>query len=202
MSRQPDEREGPPRDPLLVSWLEPAWFVDGLQGRLGVTFLPGKRGASMRYPGRFYDRELTSDLADLRDAGIRRLILLIEDHELERWGSVEIIETARDLGVEVIRRPIRDGGVPRTAAEMDEIVALVNETRATGANVAVACLGGVGRAGTVAACALIGQGLPAGDAVARVREARHPACIETRAQLQFVAAYADRAATARESRSA
>ena len=179
-------------DPLRVDWLEPAWFVDGLPGRLGVTFLPGKRGASMRYPGRFYDRELASDLADLRDAGIRRLILLIEDHELERWGSLEIVETARESRVEVIRRPIRDGGVPTSAAEMDEIVALLDEARASGANVAVACLGGVGRAGTVAACALIGQGLSAREAVARVRQARHPACVESREQLQFVADYASR----------
>ena len=183
-----------PRDPLRIDWLEPAWFVDGLPGRLGITFLPGKRGASMRYPGRFYDRELASDLDDLRDAGITRLILLIEDEELERWGSLEIVETAREFGVEVIRRPIRDGGVPKSRAGMDEIVRLVNDARASGGNVAVACLGGVGRAGTVAACALIGQGLSAGDAVRRVRDVRHPAAVESPQQLSFVAEYAARKA--------
>ena len=188
----------PSPDPLRIDWLEPAWFVDGLPGRLGITHLPGKRGPSVLYPGRIYDRRLEPDLEDLRHAGVRRLILLIQDEELERWGSADIVEQAARHDVEIIRRPIRDGGVPRSPEEMDEIVELLREERARGGHVAVACLGGVGRAGTAAACALIGQGLSADDAVQRVRSARHPACVETRQQLDFVDAYATRhGATAR-----
>lgn len=177
---------------MRIDWLEPRWFADGLPGRLGVTHLPGKRGASMLYPGRVYDRQLEPDLADLRHAGVRRLVLLVQDHELGRWGSMEIVERSAAHGVQIIRRPIRDGGVPKSAEEMDEIVELLREVRARGDDVAVACLGGIGRAGTVAACALIGQGLSAREAVERVRSARHPACVETSEQLRFVAAYAAR----------
>lgn len=180
------------RDPLRIDWLDPGWFADGHRGRLGVTHLPGKSGPSSLYPGRVYDRQLDPDLADLRAAGVQRLVLLIQDHELERWGSADIVERAAARGVEVIRRPIRDGGVPKSPEEMDEIVGLLTDVRGRGGDVAVACLGGVGRAGTVAACALIGQGLSAAQAIERVRQARHPLCVETRAQRDFVASYAHR----------
>ena len=179
-------------DPLRVDWLEPRFFVDGLPGRVGMTFLPGKRGPSRLYPGRVFERDLRSDLADLQRLGVRRLVLLVEDHELERWGATEIVRAAHGFDLDVVRRPIRDGGVPKSAAEMDEIVARIDEERRRGGDVAVACVGGVGRTGTVVACALVGQGLDAAAAIGRVRATRHPQAVETADQQRFVADYAER----------
>ena len=176
-------------DPLRVDWLEPSFFVDGLPGRVGLTFLPGKRGWSTRYADRWYERDLAADLADLERSGVRRLVLLIQDDELEQFGSREIVERGREHGVEVIRRPIRDRGVPESVAEMDEIVERIDETRGRAGDVAVACLGGIGRAGTVAACSLVAQGMTADEAIQRVRAARHPEAVESDDQQRFVAAY-------------
>lgn len=177
-----------PDPPLRVDWLTAEDVGDALPGRLGLTVLPGKRGPSLRYPGRVYRRELGADLRVLADAGVRFLLLLVDDDELARWGDPEIVARGREVGVEVLRRPLPDGTAPRTSAEMDDILALVDRGRA-GGDVAVACMGGVGRTGTVAACALVAAGATAEAAIERVRAVRHPSAVETGEQIGFVHHY-------------
>ncbi len=159
---------------------------------MGLTYLPGKRGESLRYAGRVYRRDLDADLAALRAAGVRRLVLLIEDHELARWGDPQLVEIAERVGIEVLRRPMPDGGVPDRPEAMDEIVERIDEERGRGGGVAVACLGGVGRTGTVAACVLVRSGYEPDDAIAKVRLTRNPYCVESPTQQQFVRDYAAR----------
>jgi protein-tyrosine phosphatase len=72
---------------------------------------------------------------------------------------------------------------------MDDIQRLIDEARARG-DVAVACMGGVGRTGMVAACALVRAGQPAERAIRRVRAIRHPTAVETAEQERFVRDYA------------
>lgn len=175
-------------DPLRVDWLDATELNDGAPGRLGMTSLPGKQGHSARYPGRVYRRELGRDLETLRASGIRHLLLLVEDDELSRWGDPEIVRHGADRGVIVSRRPLPDGSAPRSAQEMDETLSVLATARRA-ADVAVACMGGVGRTGTVAACALVAAGHSARGAIERVRELRHPTAVETQEQVAFVHAY-------------
>lgn len=110
-------------DPLVrVDWLHSNLLGRKGTGRLGMTILPGKHGPSLRYPGRIYRRELDADLRALRSAGVRRLILLVEDAELERWGDPKLVERAAVIGIDVVRAdprwsgpagPSRDGSDPR-----------------------------------------------------------------------------------------
>ena len=181
--------DGPLDPPLRVDWLDSDLLADGRMGRLGITIMPGKRGPSLRYPGRVYRRDLDVDLRVLREAGVRRLILLVEDAELERWGDPSIAERARGHGIEVTRAPIPDGRAPRDVSVMDAILAEVALGRATG-DVAVACMGGVGRSGMVGASALVAVGLTPSEAIAAIRATRHPHAVETAEQQEFVAAYA------------
>ncbi len=174
---------------LRVDWIEASAFGDGLPGRLGLTILPGKRGPSIRYQGRTYRRNLDRDLVALQALGVGRLILLVEDHELEHWSDPAIVSRGAEAGVEVIRHPIPDGQPPRTQAEMARILSEIREAR-RGADVAVACMGGVGRTGTVVACALVRAGLSPSAAIATVRAVRHPQAVETDAQERFVEAFA------------
>lgn len=164
-------------------------LAGGLPGRLGLTFLPGKRGASLRYPGHVYRRDTAQDLAAMRRAGVVLLVLLVEDEELRRWGDPQIGDLAREARVELARFPIPDGAAARSRAEMEEIQRRIDHGRSKG-DVVVACMGGVGRSGMVAACALVRAGLPAGAAITRVRELRHPTAVETQAQERFVRDYA------------
>lgn len=174
--------------PLRVDWIGTDELGDAKPGRLGLTFLPGKHGISTRYPGRVYRRDVDRDLTTLVEKGVRRLLLLIEDWELARWGDARIVERGAALGVAIDRRPLVDGTAPASMAEMDEMLAALHAGRNSG-DVAVACMGGVGRTGTVAACALVAAGLSAADAIARVRAVRHPEAVETPAQEAFVGAY-------------
>lgn len=180
-------------DGLRIDWFDPVELGDGLPGRLGLTFLPGKNGASTRYPGRAYRRDTAADLTALRAAGVVRLVLLVDDDELARWGDPQIIELGRAAGVDVRRHPLTDGAAPVSHEAMVAILADVDDARSRG-DVAVACMGGVGRSGTVAACALVRGGRSAGDAIERVREVRHPTAVETEAQQRFVGSYAERVA--------
>jgi len=181
--------------PIHVDWLA-ASEVDGGPGRLGLTFLPGKRGPSVRYPGLVYRRDLGADLETLRGLGVRHLLLLVDDGELSRWGDAAIVERGAASGVTIERRPVSDGHAPASVAEMDSMLASLAVARRSG-DAAIACMGGVGRAGTVAACALVAAGLPASSAVARVREVRHPTAVETAEQVAFVGAYERHVAAAR-----
>ncbi len=174
--------------PLRVDWLGAQEFGDERPGRLGLTFLPGKHGPSFRYPGRVYRRELARDLETLHAAGVRVLVLLVEDHELARWGDPTIVERGRVAGIEIDRRPIPDGSAPPSADAMDAILDRLTLGRDRG-DAAVACMGGVGRAGTVAACALVAAGRSAAEAIARVRAVRHPTAVETAGQVAFVQGY-------------
>lgn len=169
----------------VVDWIPASDFGDGLSGRLGMTVLPGKHGPSVRYPGRVYRGDLDHDLGALRDARIVRLVLLVDDRELRRWGDLGIVERGAAAGVDVDRHPIPDGGTPDDIGAMEVALASIARSRASG-DVAVACMGGVGRSGLVVACALVAAGWDAHSAIARVREVRHPTAVETRAQQDFV----------------
>lgn len=174
---------------LPIDWLEPSQLGDGLPGRLGLTILPGKRGVSFRYPGRTYRRDLDRDFTLLRAVGVERLVLLVDDAELRHWSDPTIVKRGSAAGVTVLRHPIPDGRPPASTAELELILHQIREGRAAG-NVAVACMGGVGRTGTVAACALIEGGMTPDEAITIVRAVRHPTAVETADQERFVRSFA------------
>ena len=175
--------------PLRVYWIDGGHLADGRAGRLGLTFLPGKHGASFRYPGRVYRRDLQRDIESLVEANVGYLALLVEDHELARWGDLAIVKRAADAGLTVGRWPMPDGSTPRDVAEMDAILAEIDRQRER-TDVAIACMGGVGRTGTVAASALVAAGWEPAAAIAEVRRVRHPTAVETPEQEAFVEAFA------------
>jgi protein-tyrosine phosphatase len=183
--------------PIAVDWLLATDLRDARPGRLGMTILPGKHGASLRYPGVVYRRELDRDLVALRRAGVRRLLLLVDEGELARWGDRDIVGRAAGHGIVVDHRPMADGSAPTSASAMDAMLASVAAGRAEG-DVAVACMGGVGRTGTVAACALVAAGWSSDAAIAHVRAVRHPGAVETAGQEAFVRAYEGHVAAARD----
>ncbi len=156
-------------------------------GRLGMTFLPGKKadGISVRH-----DRTLATDAQALRDEwGIDLLVLLVEGHELARFGVPDIQQVMAGAGIDVHRLPIPDGGVPADVDQARELVRTILDRLAAGDNVAVACRGGLGRTGTIAACTLTGAGLGPREAIDAVRTARH-GTIETNEQERFVSSFA------------
>jgi hypothetical protein len=78
-----------------------------------------------------------------------------------------------------------DFRLPVDPAYLKEVL-LESLRRAGGERVEIACFGGHGRTGTALACLAVLDGVPAGEAVAYVRERYHPRAVETPWQKRFV----------------
>lgn len=157
---------------LRVDWVD----VPIGAGQLGLTICPGRRDRG---------RQLTVDLDMLRQLGTTDIVCLLTREEME-WAGVDGIgpeSTVRGLHFQHL--PILDQSVPSLPVMQGLVRQIVQRCRA-GANVVLHCMGGLGRSGTVAACALKSQGVCSDDAIAAIRRARGPRAIETGVQERFV----------------
>lgn len=164
---------------IRIDWVDPPVPEDGVGG-LGITICPGRRDRG---------RDLDEDLDGLRRLGTARLLTLVTDEELEWAGVRGLRHAAERRGMQLRQVPIRDQGVP-SLEDAHGLVRWIEESRAAGHNVVLHCMGGLGRAGTVAACAMTTRGLTAEEAIAAVRNARGPRAVEIASQADFVGAFA------------
>ena len=127
--------------PIRVDWLPRM----GKSGRLGLTFAPGKHQVSVYGQG-IWARDLGLDLRRLRKVlRVDVLVCLLEDLEFGRLGIPGYLAETRKRGLEVIRLPIRDGGVPlETLARA--LVRKIDRLVTEGKRVVIHCAGGLGRA--------------------------------------------------------
>jgi len=139
-------------------------------GRVGMTFLPGKKRDGSAAP---HWRDLELDHARLADAGVDLLLLLNEDRELTRALVDDLPAFFAAAGTpELVRFPIPDPLIP---ADLDAYRACVRDLAdrvRAGQFVVIACRGGIDRTGMTAACLLREGGLGFGPAIARVQAAR------------------------------
>ena len=173
-------------DPIRVFWLDLS--ATGLSGRIGTTFAPGKVGPS--YSGRPWARDLGLDLDRL--AGHYQtalLISMVEDHELAHFHITGLVTEAKNRGIDVLRLPTPDVRPPTLDAAQHGVSAALAQAR-RGRHVAIHCLGGRGRAGTLAACCAVALGLSPEEAI-RVVHGGNPETIETREQECFVSTFAE-----------
>ena len=171
-------------DPIRVALL-PRDLVD-LPGRIGLTFAPGKKHRSITGE---WCRDLDKDLDRLCQAyGAGVLVSLVEDSELEVLGIPELFERSEAHGMQVVRFPIPDGGVPGSLEDFSQLVERILGTARAGRNVVIHCRGGLGRSGLVAAACLAALGAGAAEAIAAVRRVRL-GTVENPRQERFVADY-------------
>jgi protein-tyrosine phosphatase len=169
-------------DRLLQSTLLRLDFLDHAitrPGRLAITLLPGRADVG---------RRLADDLAVIREAGVRRVLCLVPDDELDHYGVPELRAELQRAGLVVHHLPIPD---QRATSESDMAAAVrfIDDGVTAGETTLVHCVAGLGRSGTAVACWLRTRGLSADDALAEVRRARSPRAVETRAQEDFVRAF-------------
>lgn len=172
-------------DPIRVNWVDlrkvPALSTS--PGRLGMTFLPGKQGEGWSGTHR---RNLQRDVRWLREAyDVDTFLLLVEDHELRLLSVPNIAAVMTEHGIELLRHPIPDGGVPADHAAFGRTLDEVRARLARGQSVVVACRGGLGRTGTIVGCVLRDGGLDGDAAIALTRASRH-GTIENPEQERFV----------------
>ena len=173
-------------DPLRVDFVDPA--THALPGRLGVTSAPGRSVGGLYA---IWDRDLATDLERLRrEYDTRVLVTLLERFEMARAGIPDLLDAARRAGMKSLWLPIRDGSTPPEPEDAFPLVREILEHLAAGETVVVHCMGGLGRSGTIAACALVARGVAPGRAVEEVRVAR-PGALESSAQVAFVRSFGD-----------
>jgi protein-tyrosine phosphatase len=172
-------------DPIRVDFIPQG--AHGLPGRLGLTFAPGKCGKSVYA---IWDRDLAQDLARLRDAyGTKVLVSLIEEFEMKAASIPNLRAAVKRAGMTSLWFPIADVSTPHAPEDPIPLVREIHTRLAARETVVVHCMGGLGRAGTIAACVLAARGLEPGRAVEVVRAAR-PGALETAAQVAFVGRFA------------
>lgn len=149
------------RGPHGFAWLEP--------GRLAGTPLPGVVNA------------MEHDLALLRQCGVTTLITLTE-HDLPQ-------EPLRRHGLSNLHLPVRDREPP-TVAQIQMLLMRMQALLRRGEVLAVHCLAGLGRTGTVLAAWLVHEGLTAAEALRRVRLV-DPQYVQSTEQEEILQRYED-----------
>lgn len=167
--------------PLRIAWLEmPAGW------RVGLTFAPGKCGASRE--GHRWARDLGADLDVVAREGIRTIACLVETHELVKWAIAELPSAAAARGIELLHRPIRDVSVPTLDAARDLVRELIARREAP---ILIHCVGGLGRTGVIAGCLLRALDVAPDEALRRLVAARGEDCPQTEEQRRFVKSFTD-----------
>lgn len=156
--------------------------------RVGLTIAPGKHAS--RLEGGLWERDMEADLARLRDVYKTSLLVsLCEVREMAAMRMSDLWDRCRAMGIEVLPFAIVDVSVPPSTAAAAPVVRAIVAAAEAGRTVVIHCRGGLGRTGTIAACALATAGHTGREAISLVRSARKGA-IETRAQERFVDQFA------------
>lgn len=159
-------------------------------------------------------RDLDTDLARMKDLGVRCVVCCLDDDELEFLGACwsEYSRAAEEVGLDVLRIPIPEGFAPLSPSSLDtHLSKLIECYTMRGVPILVHCRGGVGRAGLVACCWALKLGLcgwietgegPPGAirrdtlqlverAVDTLRRRRSVKAIETYEQVKFLVDYVE-----------
>ncbi|MBW2703468.1 MAG: ADP-ribosylglycohydrolase family protein [Deltaproteobacteria bacterium] len=157
-------------------------------GWVAITLAPGKKTMGAK---NYWDRDLATDLDKLKELNTTTLVPFLEDDELLRLQIPDLVDFAEDRGLLVQRFPFHDGGVPKDMPETLRFIEDLCTHYAEGERIVMHCNGGIGRAGTMAACLRLALSLDdsAKTAIAQVRKSRGPRAIENRAQEAFVALF-------------
>ncbi|MEN9800119.1 MAG: hypothetical protein RL653_3816 [Pseudomonadota bacterium] len=176
-----DVATGVPSERVLrTAWMDLAGL--GLPAGAGLSVVP--------CPGRAdWGHSLERDVAALRGEGADGLVGFISGAELAWAGVPDIPVRSAAGGLPYALHHVPDQGIPGwedARAWVADAVARLQR----GEKLVFHCLGGLGRSGMMAACVLAALGLPAAEAVRRVRDRRGPRALETEVQVAFVERFA------------
>ena len=124
----------------------------------------------------------------LTEIGVTHVVSLMAQSEVEKYGLQGEGRALNDVGIGFTRFPVDDFKTPDAAA-FPELANKLTDHLERGENLFLHCAGGVGRAGTLASCLLVKNGMTADAAMALVSEKRGKKSPETIGQEKFVRAF-------------
>ncbi len=145
------------------------------------------------FPGRQSDNTFSPEGMDqffqiMQIRGCDVLISLVELHEFSDYISILKFKSAlAKKNLKWQHHPLKDMSVPdetfmvNFAETQDDLIEILK----SGGNIALHCMGGLGRSGTIAALLLLKLGFGARNSIEMVRSSR-PGAIETKEQEQFI----------------
>ncbi|MGD1095387.1 MAG: sulfur transferase domain-containing protein [Bryobacteraceae bacterium] len=150
------------------------WISGPWRGKLAIASRP--RGGDW----------LQDEAVAWRRAGLDVVVSLLEDEEAAQLELAREAEAARREGIDFIRFPIADRGVPDSTAATLALLHRTVEALNAGKHVAVHCRQGIGRSGLIAVGALITSGFGTEEAINAVSLARGVLIPETQAQHEWL----------------
>lgn len=159
------------------------WIGLDTPGRLGVSRKPDGGDA------------LDGQMEHLHRGMVDHVVSLLEPDEAAEFGLAEQGAAAERHGVGFYNFPIVDHGLPGNFEHYARVARAIDGRLRSGQAIVIHCRAGLGRAPSLAICALIAGGMNADEAILRVGRARGRPVPETDEQYAFVKAFAARLKT-------
>jgi protein-tyrosine phosphatase len=158
--------------------------VPNSEGVIGLCLCPGKK-TSFSYS--YWDRDLSLDLAVIKEWGASAVLTLIQDFEFDLLNVQDMGRMVRNMGIKWFHLPIPDGSPPgyRFDGPWLKVSSVLHNILDKNGKIIIHCRCGNGRAGTVAALMLIERGMTVDDAIYAVRKVR-PEAIENLEQETYL----------------
>lgn len=134
---------------------------------------------------------LEDEVSSLKQLEVDGVVSLLEAHEVDDLDIADEARLCREQSIEFLSFPIVDRNIPVSLPEFSRFVEKVASLLRENKSVVVHCRQGVGRAGLLAACALIRNGISADEALSRISQARGCVVPETEKQKVFVLNFAE-----------
>lgn len=126
---------------------------------------------------------LEDEIENWRAEGVQVVVSLLEPSEEAELGLEAEAEACRSQGIEFIRFPIADRGVP---ADRETALQLARQLGASEQAIAIHCRAGIGRSSLMAALVLAHRGLSADAAFDLIRAARGVTVPDTDQQREWI----------------
>ena len=157
------------------------------EASLILTAFPGRTSSNT-----FSMRDMLGVLNALKKESCSYFLSLVEATEFSNYCDQGVlISEANKRSINCVHLPIVDLGIPKndTLDMLNTLRPRLYEAIKSGSSIAIHCMGGLGRSGTVAAIILRDLGIPPQSAINIVRQFR-PGAIETKEQEMFVCSVA------------
>lgn len=148
---------------------------------------PGRLGISRKPEG---GEALDAQMAGLAHGMVDHVVSLLEPAEAAALGLADEDAAAQRHGVGFYNFPIVDHGVPGDMNYYRRVATAIDRRLCAGQAIVIHCRAGLGRAPSLAVCALIEGGVHPDEAILRVGRARGRPVPETDEQLAFIRAFA------------